>query len=401
MIAAFTYLKMEMKRACRIFPVFMAGAIVLAALLGTIALLAGNVLYGGSVSGRIQAGVVLPEDDDAARQAVAMLGSMNSVESICDFQDTDEPEGRRRLEEGEFSVLLIIPRYFIQGIMDGSNHPVTVVLPKKPGIEARIFCELTEAGARTLRTAQAAIYAAGQWCVRSGHPEQISRVETDLNRIYLHYALDREVYFKRRMVSASGNLTTAQHFAVCFLVLFLILGGIPVSGFFRKERRIFYKKLSIMGIGAGWSAASAILALSCLYTASLILLGGAGAVVFPAVRETVQGISVFGAAGIFLTAMAAAAMVTAVYELCNSRLAGMMVIFWGSIVMMFCSGGILPAAFLPKAVKEIGAFLPGAWMIEALEKAMFSGWEMAEVVKTAAVILFFWGIAALGRRGHG
>ncbi|MDO5551316.1 MAG: ABC transporter permease [Lachnospiraceae bacterium] len=401
MMAAFTYFKMEMKRACRIFPVFMAGAIVLAALLGTIALLAGKVLYGEQAAGRVQTGVILPEKDGAARQAVAMLGSMDSVKSICDFQYVGEEEGRRMLREGELSALLIVPEDFIQSIMDGSNHPVTVILPENPGIEAGIFRELTEAGTRTLKSAQAAIYAADAWCIQSGNRDQIPKAEADLNRIYLKYALDREAYFKTRMVSVSGNMTAAEHFFVCFLVLFLVLGGIPVSGFFRKKPRVFYKKLKLIGIGEGCSSAAAILAVSCMYTGVLAVLGGMGALLWPSVKTAVMEISVPGLAGIFLTAMAAAAMITAVYELCGSRLAGMMVIFWGSIVMMFCSGGILPSAFLPEAIKKIGAVLPGAYMIDALEKALFSRWSLAETGRMAGIAVFFWGAAALGRRSHG
>ena len=76
---------------------------MLALLLGTIALLAGKVLYGEEALERIKAGVVLPADDKVAKQAMDMLSSMDSVESICDFLYMDEEEGRKRLEEGELS----------------------------------------------------------------------------------------------------------------------------------------------------------------------------------------------------------------------------------------------------------------------------------------------------------
>ena len=51
-----------------------------------------------------------------------------------------------------------IPEGMIRGIMDGTNPPVHILLPKN-SLEAIVFKELTMAGARTLGAAQAGIYA--------------------------------------------------------------------------------------------------------------------------------------------------------------------------------------------------------------------------------------------------
>ncbi|RGZ01861.1 ABC transporter permease [Clostridium sp. AM58-1XD] len=401
MIAAFTYCRMEFKRACRIFPVFMTGAIVLAALLGTIALLAGKVLYGEAAVGRVQTGVVLPENDAIARQAMTMLSSMDSVESICDFQYLDEETGRSMLESGQLSALLIVPNDFVQSIMNGTNRQVTVVLPENPGIEAKVLREITEAGTRTLKTAQAAIYAADEWLTVSGKQDMIKQTEGDLNRLYLKYALDREIYFKGHMISAAGDLTTAEHFVICGIIMFLILGGIPISGFFGRGRAVFYKKLKIMGIGDGISVAAEVLAVTCMYAAALFILAAAAGTVYPKLWELAGRAGLGGAAGTFFIVMAGAAMVVAVYELCGSRMAGMMAVFWGGIVMMFLSGGIIPSAFLPEALRGAGAWMPASLMIKAMEKTAFSGWDFAEAAKMAAIVLVSSGAAVLGRRSHG
>ena len=57
------YLKLELKRALRILPWTAAGAMVLAGLLGAIALFAVRTLEGGEELNKLKVGVILPEED--------------------------------------------------------------------------------------------------------------------------------------------------------------------------------------------------------------------------------------------------------------------------------------------------------------------------------------------------
>lgn len=62
-----TILKIEMKRALKSLPYFLAGAVVLAVLAGTIAFSANRMLYGEQSVGSIQVGVAVPEEDRGAK----------------------------------------------------------------------------------------------------------------------------------------------------------------------------------------------------------------------------------------------------------------------------------------------------------------------------------------------
>src|SRR5699024_447323 len=114
---------------------------------GAAALFASQVLSGSREITRLQVGVILPENGGAARQAVSMLGSLESVETICDFVYVGEDEGIARTESGDLDCLMAVPENFVGSIMDGSNEPVTILFDGQPGLEERIFQELTRAGA--------------------------------------------------------------------------------------------------------------------------------------------------------------------------------------------------------------------------------------------------------------
>ena len=155
MSARLVYLKLELKRACKKLPHIIAGAIVLLLLAVTVAFLASRMLYGDQAAGRITVGVVLPEGDAVAQKAVAMVSSLESVKSICDFEYMDKEEGVRKLKDGQLYAVMEVPEGFVQDIMNGTNTPVRIILPRGAGLESRIFKELTDAGAKTLGASQA------------------------------------------------------------------------------------------------------------------------------------------------------------------------------------------------------------------------------------------------------
>lgn len=111
------YAGMELKRALRRLPHILAGAAVLVVLMGAAALLAGKLLYGGQAVERIPVGVVLPEEDALAGQAMRMVSSLESVKSLCDFTYIEEEAAGEKLKKGELFAVLKMPDGFIQDIM--------------------------------------------------------------------------------------------------------------------------------------------------------------------------------------------------------------------------------------------------------------------------------------------
>lgn len=235
MAAKLVYLKLELKRAFKRLPHMAAGAIVLMAMLGTIAFAASKLLYGEATLERVTIGVVLPEEDRFARQLVRMLGTYDSVRSVCEFSFMDSSEAKKQLRDGEIFGIMNVPEGLVQGIMDGTNIPVTITLPQGNALENRVFKELTSAGARTLGSAQAGIYAGDQLLLNYDLAGGIGQLEADLNRIYMAYSLPRAELFEHVKVSATGDVDTLEFYGISAFVLYLLLAAIPVSGYLAPE----------------------------------------------------------------------------------------------------------------------------------------------------------------------
>lgn len=390
--ACFVYMKLQLKRTCKTIPSFLAGAIVLAALLGTIALSASKVIYGEAVTGRISVGVVLPEEDEVASLALSMLSSMDSVKSVCDFVYLEADEGRSRLSNGDLNVLMVVPEGFVKDIMQGVNTPVTVVLPENAGMETMIFKELADAGAKTLSVAQAGIYGADEFCMIHGLVDSIPEVESALNRLYMKYALPREDYFRNYQVSAAGDVTMIQYYGISAMVLLLLFCGIPASSVVKPDSLILQQKLKLIGVGRKTMVFSRMVSVAFLMMLILALAGG-----ILSAMEWIQ-ISWWQAGWAIFICFAAASLVVLAYEAAGSQMAGVMLVFLSSVVMMFLSGGFIPMVFLPQGFAEISAFLPSTWLIQAMKPFLAGGLSWMLALKLCLLIAGSYAAAVLVRR---
>lgn len=370
MSAPLVYLRLELKRACKRLPHIYAGAIVLLLLVGTIALLAGKMLYGEQAVGRVTVGVALPEGDGVAKKAVSMLSTLESVKSICDFEYMGAEEALDRLKKGSLYGVMEVPEGFVQDIMSGVNTPVRIILPEGFSLESRIFKELTDAGSSILGASQAGIYAGGELCVLHGLVSSIPQMEEELNRIYMSYSLPRSDYFRNVRVSATGDVDTFTFYAVSGAALFLLLCPIPASSYLTPFKETMRQKLVLLGVGPGTAAAGRILGLGFLIVmASMPVL---------AVSVAVGRITWNLAAMILFlgVCLAAASFVTAVYQIAGTGMGGIMLLFLGVTAMHFLSGGFLPLVFLPGSFQAVAPYLPSAILMDGVKELVTGEWTL-------------------------
>lgn len=392
MAAKLVYLKLELKRALKRLPHMAAGAIVLMAMLGTIAFAASKLLYGETTLERVTIGVVLPEEDRIARQLVRMLGTYDSVRSVCEFSFMDSSEAEKQLRDGEIFGIMNVPEGLVQGIINGTNIPVTITLPQGNALKNRVFKELTSAGARTLGSAQAGIYAGDQLLLNYDLAGGISQLEADLNRIYMAYSLPRADLFEHVKVSATGDVDTLEFYGISAFVLYLLLAAIPVSGYLAPESRVMSQQLSLAGIGP-WMATAARLA-------------GLGALLLAAALPAALGALKFGVLefswlllpALAAVCLAAAALVLFCYEAAGTLMGGVMLLFLGAVLLLFLSGGFLPLVFLPAQVRSLAPFLPTTTLMNGAKMIVTGAYGLAGWLQLAVMTAAFYSLTVGVRR---
>ncbi len=387
-----TYLILEIKRALRRLPLVLAGALLLFILIGAGAFLASRMLYGEGAVGRIRVGVSVPEDDALGRQVVEMLGSIDSVKSVCDFEYMDLEKCLDELGNGGLFAALEVPRDFVRDIITGKNTPVIVWLPAGAGLEGRLFAALADAGSRTLGASQAGIYAGNEMYAAEGALDEIPALEADLNRYYLDFSLDRLNYFRHLEVDGTGEVDTARFYMISAFVLFLFLAPVPAGEYLLSHPPVMKNRLSCAGIGAGLRVSARILGLFLVLAAVSVL---------PVAAVCAAGLIKASAplwAGWLMACLAASALVIFFYSFSQNLLGGLLLLVFFTAAQHFLAGGFLPQVFLPSSVRAISGFMPSSVLMEIMKSAVLGQWNLPAAARAVGMILAVSGVGVLLER---
>ncbi len=397
--------RLEGKHTIKMLPAMFADALFLLGILGMVALGAAKLFLRDIPAVQITVALVEEDENPLTDMALNYVQGMESISESCRFLQVSKQEGFTMLQEGRAAAVVLLPGGVIEGILTGSNVPVQVYFPENAGIESALFKELTDAGVRMLRIAQAQIYGIYDTAEEYGALERLSVLETEVDRYNLAFALDRLALFREREISAPGELSMIEYAAASGGIFFLLLLGMACYPMMQPYSAVMRKQLAREGISVcAQCFGKWLCGLCCMGTGGfcfglsvkgLTALSGY-AYLFPKVHGERLAVVLMSGTVILLCVTT---FVFLIFQAAGNGTAAILALFFLASVMMYFSGGFLPSVFLPDIVRRIGEILPTTYLIEAAG-SMYTGTLSA---KTAGVLLLYtagFGIASLaaGRR---
>lgn len=371
------YLYLEIKKTIKLFPRMVLQAILLMILISVIAFCGVKSMEREPLAVSVEIGVVVREDNMMTHMALSYVENMESVSQLCRFVQVSEEEGLRRLERGELAALIVLPEQLVEGIMNGQNPSVDVIFPKDARLEAMLFRELTESGSGLLQVAQAQIYGAIDTAKEYNLTEQLSVIETDIDSYNLAFALDRLAMYDEETVSATGRMSVLQYYAASGMVLFLFLAGMAVYPVMQRENPAFRRQLTRNGTGALWQSfcrwLCGFICIALLVCVAWVLISAASSLM-PGVGRSLTSTLISGRnhgtlltrIGTFLLMLVTVTtFINMIYSVTGSKTSSILLIFLFSVLLLYLSGGFIPSALLPQAVRAVGNVLPGVYLIRA------------------------------------
>lgn len=339
---------------------------------------------GISFSG-ITLAVTGPEGDPAPEMLEQFMPNMSDVSQYCTFVALTHQQALEQLEQGGVTAVLVLPENFIQGIMNGSNPDVQIIVPSDRPLEALLTLWVGQSASDMLAAFQSGIYAVLEFYGESP-PAEISYSDAvaQINLRYISWTMNRQDMFRTQTVSATEQLPIGVHYSLSLLAYF-VLSLPPVFMVVYDGKWIgAQRRLRAAGRGAG-------VCFAATFSACWMIL-------FPVIAAALLALS---GENILLTLAAAAvsaAFCVAFSALCclltaNAGSCGALS-FSCSLVFLALSGGVVPPVLMPQSLRGLMDISPVTWL-RSLWALPMGGYE-AKPWMIAALLVSSAGMLLIG-----
>ncbi|MBR6849656.1 MAG: ABC transporter permease [Lachnospiraceae bacterium] len=377
---------MELKKNLRMLPFVFLSAVAAALFLSLFIRLLSNSLYEEGSLARAKVALITNDAEDEYMQlALRYITNMSSTSLALDYEVMEKDKALRALQKHDVIAVMFFPDDVMGGIMWGRNDPIEIRFSDTDALSSVFLSELTRSGALMLSAAQADTYSATDLYYELGAQDSLYDAYNDIDMMNFDYVLSREKLF-----TASETLPVFLSYIASALLLFLFFSSSAFAPALRMEDRAFTDLLfSGKALSAGYLAVRflanwlvlSLFSVVCCIAASLV-------------PELPFDISVYADAQTILSLVLISGVLSAfalfLHQASGSAPVSVLLQLTLSVGMLFCSGGILPAAFLPKGLLHVGTLLPTAPLSADLLQLLTGEGE----THSAALLLWMAGLFA-------
>lgn len=374
------YLFLEYKKSVKVLLKSAASLALTAGLLLAGAAVLSHVVFGSQMFQAIDVGVAVPDGEKETKAVMRFLSAMESVEAVCNFRYFPQDEAMEKLYEGEVQAVIVLPESLYEDMYTGQQGRVSVYLPEDPPFRVQVFRELLSDGVSLLMAAEAGVLASSDMAeaealVSSGMAEAgeltpSDMAETGFSRMgpyeaanymsytYIGCALDRNKMFDQYVYSPLGQMELYPYYFAAAVSVLLLMSGLNYSFLYQGNSRAVEQKLRIMGLGAVKVSAIKILVManaSWLLASAAYLFGCWGSEFFELHFLWFHGTVLLW---LIPVSIGAAVYFHVVFSVFGKGMQGAVFLLSANVLMVLCSGVVIPSAYLPETIAGFGRYLP-------------------------------------------
>lgn len=307
--------------------------------------------------------VTAPEGDQTPALLERYLGTMSDLRAYCRIAAMEEEDALAALAEGRVAAVLVLPEGFVQGVQQGENPAVRVIVDGDRPLESLLTLWVGQRAADLLSAVQGGIYGVLD-CYDGGVLTAAlprDQVVTEINLRYVQWVLNRQAYLPLETRLPTGQLPVETHYTLS-LFFWLLLSLAPAAAWnYQGTWPAGYRRLG--WVGGGWTAGllasltAGALVMALPLWAGLLWAAGGGA-----------PLPLLGAAVCCGWCFALWSALCALTTRTAAGCAGLS--FLLSLAALVASGGLIPPVLLPEALRRLSWCSPITWMRALAASAM-------------------------------
>lgn len=360
-----SYLYLQWKRTFQSLIKAIAILLLVAIVLGGLFYTVGQVLKAKDIS-LVRVGMVIPEDEATSKYVMDIIGSMDSVKSICSFEYVSELKAIEGYNDGTYEAVVILPLGFYHDVQVGLNPPAKIYVPENAGLMSYLFRELLVAGVSYLQTAEAAVYATLDVSSEYGSKIERSQIGNVIALKYLDEVFGRNKVFSSEEISVFKNISMDMYYSLALLTILLMFSGIIFNKMYGGSNKSVDNMLKIRGINVFIGALLKIIVMIpyIFITGMVFILLQIKIAELIKITPVKVSLNTYG--WVLLLAVTLAIYFQIIYGITDDAKKGIFVLIIINIIGAICSGLIIPSAYMAEWTNLIGNILPMKYWMKML-----------------------------------
>ncbi len=391
----FTYFILEYKKSIKVLGKSMISIMLMLILLVSGVAAVSYITLQSQVFQKINVAIVIPDEEKELRVITQFASAMDSVRSICEFRYMDSGEAWQEMQSGEVQAIIEFPANFYEDVYVGNNTPANIYFPEQSPLNVIVFRELLTTAVSYLQTSEAGVYAS--LSVAGSDQTQMAYKEIGdyVASLYYKEIIRRGAIFENEVLSPIGTVNYDQYYFSALVLLVLLMSGLNCGGLYKKNNKSVDQKLKIYGLGRWKVSFVKILVMTLTMWLVGIVLYIAGCGMTSILNYNFMHLDGRVILGLFLLCASIASYFHAIYAVTDNSLQGSVMLLIVNIIMIVCSGLLIPTAYFPDAVKSIGNFLPLNLWNRYHINLIFGEIRIKEIIQVFGLMITGTGIGAV------
>lgn len=354
--------KLTLKKYISCFAFAIIGAIVPFLIIGAIAFCVINSLKDAEpiVKGTV---AVVSEDENTnyINFALKYAENLDSISETLNFKLMDYDEAFNKLEKNKIIAILYLPPDVIEGILYGQNIPATIYFSNETNLSSVFLSEITKAAASLLSGAQAGTYTTAEIYRSNGFDDQLYNAYNDVDKINYDLTLSREKVFKTVNITMDQSIQVKDtqksilyFYTASGILVFLLILGAPFTKFLQKENDAFYSLLKTKKAGI----IIYDLIIFFIYFINILIFETGFMFIISKISLFDYTFEINSPLLLVCNGFIIASFTFLLSRICSNTFIYIISTFLLGLLIPFISGLIIPMAFIPQKILEIGFKLP-------------------------------------------
>lgn len=390
------YLYMELKKSF----VVLQKTVIFSAV-GIILLLAGiwfaeSRLQNNTVLEPVEIAVVIPKEESLIRLGAQYLSSMDSLESICNFNYMDEQIALEKLKNNDVQAVVVFPENFYEDVYHGKNTPAVVYFSEQSDLNIELFRELLADGVSMLQISEAGVYSVLE-VTKTDRPQmKRSKIGDFVADKYIKALLSRGRVFDTYVSSPYGKVNSMQFYFSVFILLALLIYSVNFGFLYKKQECVLEDKLKIAGLGKIQLSLIRLFVITTALWMVAVVLYISSYVVSEVFKFYFLYWDTYVIFAVWPMCFVIALYINVIYIWCGNNTQGTAILVMMNIIMTICAGIIIPVSYLPESFSMFSYVMPVTDLNRYCQMVIFSYPTVKEVLSIVLWSIIFGGIGVLG-----